>query len=168
MSDKFNDRFKGICNQYLDVLSKYIIKYEALENDFPVGVMNEIRATFTHIAKMVTCDNPAQQEKELTNAEGHIKRAIRDCYKYNCVSFERRYSLFHSNFVKEQYNAETLIKIEQEHDEAIKYLVLARTKEISGVSSLNPDDVDKQEYNNYIQAISHFETMYDLIHSSKK
>ncbi len=166
MSDNLKIRCDKIYQDYLDIVCEQIQRYEALENDFPTGVLNEIRAVFTHFAKMNAKENIDEKVRELDDAERHIKRAIRDCYKYNCIAYENNYKNFHDHFVRSAYTDECLIKIEEEHDKAINNLIVARRAE----TSVNNDGigVNKKEYDNYEEAISHFKAMYDLIHHNAK
>ena len=165
MSDDLQIRCNKIYKDYLDVVCDQVQRYESLENDFPTGVLNEIRAIFTHFAKMNTVKSDSEKSKELENAERHMKRAKRDCYKYNCMAYEDNYKVFHNDFVKGAYSDECLIKIEEEHDKAINHLIIARSVE-TGVSNCG-DDIKDKEFDNYEQAISHFEAMYNLIHPTK-
>jgi len=84
-------RIRDICSNYIQVISPLVLKYEVLANNFPTEVLNEIRAVFTHFAKYTLSDDPSIKGKNLTKAEGHIKRSILDCYKYLCMTYEDVY-----------------------------------------------------------------------------
>lgn len=158
-------RLEQIYNNYLNIVCRQTLRYESLANEFPTGVLNEIRSTFTHIA-IIGTRKVVDIEHELQLAEGHMKRAIRDCYKYNCVAYENSYIIFHNNFVKDKYTNDCLIQIEEEHDKAINHMILARGREIK-INYSNDINVDNNEFDNYEKAILHFELMYSLIHSTK-
>ena len=54
---------------------------------------------FSHIYQMYNLSvNVSTKEKNLSKAEGHIKRSILDCYKYICMAYEDEYSRFDKMF----------------------------------------------------------------------
>lgn len=162
MTDNYQQCLKDISKAYLDILCPNVIRFETLKNQFPVGVLNEIRAAFTHLAKAIDDRYIDQRERELSKVDGHIKRAIRDCYKYNCVAFEDKYIEFQNKGLKDIYSKSQLIEIENNHNNAVNHLILARNYEIS-LSNDNEHSVNNKEYNEYEQAISFFERMYTIM-----
>ena len=94
------ERIKKIYEDYLNLIVPLIEQYEVLENEFPVGVLNEIRALFTHMAKASNTQGKICS-KEVGKAEGHITRLLRDCYKYNCVALEKKYREYISSLADE-------------------------------------------------------------------
>lgn len=72
---------------------------EANDAEFPIEILNEIRAIFTHFSRIY--DESVSDEEissEIKKAEGHLNRAILDCYKYNCVSLYDFYNQFRKEY----------------------------------------------------------------------
>jgi len=88
------ERIKVIYKNYIEDICPLILRYEILVNSFSVEILNEIRAVFTHLSKYNLVDDALIREKNLSKAEGHIKRAKLDCYKYLCTAYEDEYSKF--------------------------------------------------------------------------
>ena len=94
----FEERVKDIYKNYIEVICPYIIQYELLDNSFPIEIINEIRAVFTHLSKYYLSDDVLTKEKNVTKAESHIKRTILDCYKYICTAYEDKYKAFEEKY----------------------------------------------------------------------
>ena len=91
-------RIRDICRKYIEVISPLVVQHEVLANTFPTEVLNEIRAVFNHFAKYTLSDDPSIKGRNLTKAEGHIKRSILDCYKYLCMTYEDVYTDFGKSY----------------------------------------------------------------------
>ena len=79
---ELNKREIEIYEKYQNIIMPYIMELEVRDVEYPIEIMNEVRAVFTHLSRYkVQCS-----EKDLYSAENHIKRAILDCYKYLCIS----------------------------------------------------------------------------------
>ena len=85
-----------IYEKYQDIIMPYIMELEVRDVEYPIEIMNEIRAVFTHLSRYkVQCS-----EKDLYSAENHIKRAILDCYKYLCISIAESVYRFREEYKK--------------------------------------------------------------------
>ena len=83
----YQQKISDIYAEYKKTVSPLVAFLEANDAEYPVEILNEIRAIFTHFSRAY--DESASEEEissEIKKAEGHLKRAILDCYKYNCVS----------------------------------------------------------------------------------
>lgn len=89
-----NERLNKIYDDYLNVICPFIATFEKIDNNFPVPILNEIRALSTHIARINLSDDGKGIEENITKAERHIKRAILDCYKFLCMAYDDYYSSF--------------------------------------------------------------------------
>jgi hypothetical protein len=76
---------------YSDTIKPLIAEIEARFEEFPISILNEIRAYNDHIARCyrVIRENPDRTEyvksfidSQTEKAGGHIERIILDCYKY--------------------------------------------------------------------------------------
>ena len=74
-----------IYSQYHNSIKIFIGQLEVLQNKFPVEILNEIRAVFSHIAKAYVCESEEVAWKNVNKAKGHIKRAQLDAYKYRDI-----------------------------------------------------------------------------------
>lgn len=66
-----------------------------MENEFPIEILNEVRAIMSHIAKCYEITNEELIQKNIGKAKSHMKRCVLDCYKYLCLA----YSDYYENFV---------------------------------------------------------------------
>lgn len=79
---------------YRDTIIPFIVTLEVLDNEFPVEILNEIRAIFSHLASY-KLDGA---EHDLHLASRHLKRATLDCYKYMCVAIEEKVQEFRHDY----------------------------------------------------------------------
>jgi hypothetical protein len=87
-----NDETAEIYAKYREILKPLIAEIEALDQRFPTAILNEIRASFDHIARCYGT-NP-DVAKNIDRAKGHISRAILDSYKTLIVLFHDRVETF--------------------------------------------------------------------------
>ncbi len=159
-----NKREKEIFQSYLDVVVPSMIEYENQANAFPTGIMNEIRDIFFHFSKMAALDE-AKQEDELVKAERHMKRAMRDCYKYLCVAFENRYQNYREDYkaflrkMKSDNLRAQAMKIEEQHMIAMDALTNARVKE----KAIDASKKDEEIYVAYKKAIQEYRNLMEEI-----
>lgn len=159
-----NERYHTICAKYLSEVCELVSLYETLETTFPLGVLNETRNIFTHLAKAKTTDNEKEEQTELTNAEGHLKRAIRDGYKYNCLAYEKIYRHFKEEKLFEDSSERTVLsQIETLHNKAIDKVLEARSCERKIKA-----DIIGDEFGFYKQAFDEYKKMRELIISLHK
>ena len=86
---KLQSALEEIYSQYHNSIKLFIGQLEVLQDKFPVEILNEIRAVFSHIAKIYVCNNQDVAWKNLNKAKSHIKRAQLDAYKYMCYAFSK-------------------------------------------------------------------------------
>jgi len=164
------ERVRAIYKNYIEVICPYIIQYELLDNTFPSEILNEIRATFTHLSKYYLSDDNSTKEKNVSKAEGHIKRAILDCYKYICMAYEDKYKEFNRNYRNVDLslvdNGEFLPKLLEMHKDAIALMLDARRSDLL-ITSDDETNVD-EAYGKYEKAFVKYSSANDLIESSYK
>jgi len=162
-----NSRIKNIYQQHLEVISPLMMQLEIYDAAFPVEILNEIRAIFTHLAKSSVADSVDDKEKNVNNAESHLKRAILDCFKYSCMSLDDRYKKF-----EEQYkcvdlslvsDGEFLRELLRKRDDAEKKLLDARKTDLE----IKHDANDLQEaYQKYEAAFCAYGEVDNMIIAS--
>ena len=61
-----------IYSQYHNSIKIFIGQLEVLQNKFPVEILNEIRAVFSHIAKAYVCENEKVAWENVNKAKGNF------------------------------------------------------------------------------------------------
>ncbi len=88
-------RLQALLNEYNTVVKPLITDVEAIYQQFPLGIYNEVRALMDHIARCYlpdcTDDDALQQ---LEKADRHIYRIILDCHKAIHVYHHDEYKRF--------------------------------------------------------------------------
>jgi hypothetical protein len=163
-------RAKEIYKEYLNVICPYIVQIELLEGKFPVEILNEIRAIFTHLSKYYLSDDNSIKENNIRKAEGHIKRSVLDCYKFICVAlddkhkeFERKYKRVDLSLID---NGEFLPKLLETRKNSIDLMKSARRTDFS----VNSDDETNcaEAYTRYEKAFIAYSHVEKLIDDSYK
>ena len=91
---ELDEKERKIHAYFQDTISPYIMELEVRDSEYPVEIMNEIRAIFTHLSRYKL----QASEKDLLSAENHSKRAILDCYKYLCISIAEKIYRFRERY----------------------------------------------------------------------
>lgn len=150
--------YNEIYAQYLSSVVPLIESYEVLSNTFPIGILNEIRAVFTHMAKAAALTGVEQKESQIKKARGHMTRALRDCYKYNCMAMEDQYKDFMSVC---DSNVTLKEKVFCMRETALDALFAARKME----SSFDSDSKIEEIHCKYREAYNKYSEMYEMIKS---
>ena len=164
------ERIKDIHKNYIEVISPHILQYELLNNKFPIEILNEIRAIFTHLSKYYLSEDISIKENNLLKAESHIKRAILDCYKYICMTYDDKYAEFERNYKRIDLslvdNGEFLPKLLEKRKNAIELMLEARKSDLLITSD---DEIGIDEaYKKYETAFIEYSSIYKLINDSYK
>ena len=170
LSKVCSERVHAIYDQYINVISPFIVQLEVLDGEFPVKILNEIRAVFTHLSKYhLNNDEKSNDEKsierQLVKAEGHITRAILDCYKYLCMAYNDKYKEFQDAFKSVDLsavdNGEFSMHLSKRYSDATKKLTKAKEMELS---NYNVDSL----YEAFEEAYNAYAGVYNLIDDSIK
>ena len=98
MTDTQIDRIKKLLENYNSNLKPMIVVLESEDSEYPVEVLNEIRAILNHLSRIAVLDSADSDEEKIDlqihDAEGHLKRALFDCFKYSCISIDDKYRRF--------------------------------------------------------------------------
>ena len=141
------ERIQKIYSEYLNSITPLIERYEIFENKYPVGIFNEIRALFTHIAKAENMSGD-ERTREINKAESHVTRLLRDCYKYNCVALENKYIESMAVLQKKVCDSNSLTELLKKHNAALDALFVAKCLE----SSIEAYQKENEIYENYKKA----------------
>lgn len=149
-----------IYEQYHNSIKIFIGQLEVLQNKFPVEILNEIRAVFSHIAKIYVCDDKKIAVRNIEKAKGHIKRAQLDAYKYMCYAYSKYYKEFRELYknVDLSYvnNGDFIIELSKAYASAVEKSNSAR--EIEAVA-----DDSTEAYDTYEEAYYEYAKVYKLI-----
>lgn len=97
----FDNDLAAIFVQYRDVLKPLIAEMESYDQRFPTNVLNEIRASFDHIARCYY-EKTSTTIENIDRTRGHISRAIMDSYKTMIVIFHDQVKKFQrKNYLKD-------------------------------------------------------------------
>ncbi len=115
------DDIREILISYRTVIRPYIAFLELFDSEFPVEILNEVRAILQHLARCyysefaenkddeeetedLSEDKETEETEEtekkshiqinLEKAKGHINRALLDCFKYSCLTLYDEYRMF--------------------------------------------------------------------------
>ena len=165
MKLQYQSQLADIYNQYQYTVKPYVAQLEVMENEFPVEILNEVRAIMGHLAKCYETSEEKNIERNIAKAQSHMKRCILDCYKYLCLS----YSDYYKDFVhKYRYtdlsvldNGEFLPKLSATMANAKKKLIAAKTKEST------VEDVE-EAYSEFEDAFQEYHKVYELIENSNR
>lgn len=95
MDAKQTNDIKQIYIEYRTQLNPLIQAYEVLKKTFPITILNEIRDAFSHISK---CYKPKMSaddiDSNIEKAKNHLRRAMLDAYKYNCMALQDKIAEF--------------------------------------------------------------------------
>lgn len=160
-----DERITVIYNTYLSVIAPFIIQLEVLDGEFPIEILNEVRAIFTHLARCSVTDDSNVYEENIVKSERHVKRAVLDCFKYLCVAYDEHFRAFSrlNRNVDLSYvsNGEFLRKLNELHAEAVKNKTAAQTKELRAE---NMEDV----FDDYEKAYNSYAAVYNCIQDSSE
>lgn len=157
---KLQSELKEIYAQYHNSIKVFIGQLEYLQNKFPVEILNEIRAVFSHIAKIYVCENEEVAWENVSKAKGHIKRAQLDSFKFMCYAFDIYYRDFRELYknVDLSYvnNGDFIHELSKTYASAV-----AKAQEAQLVESNADDVIDSYEI--YEDAYYEYALTYKLI-----
>lgn len=134
--DNFELRIREIHRQYIEIICPFIIELETDDCEYPVEIMNEIRAIETHLARAdLSADNQIKNQN-ITQAEHHVKRAILDCFKYSCLSLTLKHKQIRHDYRNADLhlidNGKFLTELSEKEKSAKNSLITAKKAELSG------------------------------------
>lgn len=152
-----------IYDAYINIISPFILQLESLDGEFPVEILNEIRAIFTHISRCSLAETTAIYEDNIIKAERHVKRAILDCHKYVCVAYDEHYKQFDRLYKNVDLsvvdNGDFLVDLCKKRKAAVHLLQKAKRLELDGEN-------DRTVYGSYADAYNAYSDVYNLIEES--
>lgn len=75
--EEYQKQIADIYKQYQQTVKPYVAQLEVMENEFPIEILNEVRAIMSHIAKCYEITNEELIQKNIGKAKSHMKRCVR-------------------------------------------------------------------------------------------
>lgn len=171
LSCTYNDRVNEIHRKYFEIISPFIIQLEVLDGEFPIEILNEIRAVFGHLSKAHLNNEASIVEHNIEKADSHIKRAILDCYKYLCLAYDDKYKEFSNKYINVDLSVvgdgEFLPLLCQKRNNAIQKLSNAKKLEISKTNENDLYNAYEDAYNAYADTYNYIEAFYEKLERLK-
>ena len=164
----------SIFKVYTEIISSMVIQLETQDGQFPIEILNEVRAVFTHFARCALCgsSNDKEYNDNIKKAEGHIKRAVLDCFKYMCLSYDDKYKAFEERYKNVDLividNGEFYPNLIHKRKLAVDQFYYAKSTEVKHQSLDNTLDAFQDAYNLYVEVDDYIESHYDRLHMAKK
>lgn len=168
----YHDDICSIFNIYQQIVQPFVAQLEILDGEFPVEILNEIRAILQHILKCHLSDSEDIIEQNLVKANSHLKRAILDCFKYTCLSMDNEYKDFMHRFrgvdLKSINNGSFLGELEDKYQRA--RCAVIKAKEVESISDDVVNSFTEYElaYNCYVNVHKLISNNEVYAHAAKK
>lgn len=92
------EQINQIFSLYREKVNPLISVYNALENSFPIGVINELRDVFSHMTQSLLAKESTEIDRHLDKAQRHLKRAVVDAFKYASMAYSKIYDDFKESY----------------------------------------------------------------------
>lgn len=92
------EQINQIFSLYREKVNPLISVYNALENSFPIGVINELRDVFSHMTQSLLTKESTEIDRHLDKAQRHLKRAVVDAFKYASMAYSKVYDDFKESY----------------------------------------------------------------------
>lgn len=162
--------FIDIFKIYSEIIAPMIIQLEAEEEAFPIEILNEIRAVFTHLSRSVLSGdiNSKEYQDNIKGTERHIKRAVLDCFKYMCMSYDDKYKAFEERYKNVDLmvidNGKFLPELSKKRETTVDLFYYAKTLEVKHFELDVVLDAFQNAYNSYIDVDKFIKEHYDSLH----
>lgn len=85
------ENIQQLYDKYLKIIKPLIAEIEALYEEFPITILNEIRAYNDHIARCFKSEVSSDYiDNQLNKALSHIRRIILDSYKFLIMYYHKK------------------------------------------------------------------------------
>lgn len=176
--DSHYQEIRGVYEQYRTIVRPFISFLELFDREFPVEILNEIRAIFQHLARCYTCefdivstdDSSSEEEirnkqmtfigKNIDKANSHINRALLDCFKYSCLTLHDEYVAFMNMYknvdISSLDNGEFLKKL---------HILKTNAKRANNAARILEGDTGDETavFRQYEKSFNEFVKLYDYI-----
>lgn len=158
-----NEKIVDIYGTYHTTIAPFILQLETLDGEFPIEILNEVRAIFTHISRCCVTKDIEVYEDNIEKAQRHTKRAVLDCFKYLCLSYDEHFKRFeemHANVdLTSIDNGDFLPKLHKMRKTAVELVLEAKKADLEGKG-------ENELYEAYEKAYNAYDDLYGLIEGS--
>lgn len=150
--------------QYNIPVKPLLAEIEAIYEKFPLALYNEIRAMNDHVARAFTAKDDSKATEQIGKAENHIKRIIRDCYKYLNLFYKREAEAFDRSICsiepRSTKDCERMATYGRLSDKATNLVEDAKKKEHLVA--------DEKTYQNYQNAYNAYKDLHQFIVENRR
>ena len=150
---------------YIEDINPFIVKFESQKNEFPIEVLNEIRAIYGHIVRAAMAEDDEDVSRNIGKMKAHSKRALLDCLKYigiiyhdEYIDFMKRYESVDLTFID---NGNFIRDAVKWYNESVELWQDAKISETSNVS-------EEVIYDKYQDAYEHYVKLHDLLSDAEE
>lgn len=154
-----------IFRTYIEDINPFIVKFESQKNEFPIEVLNEIRAIYGHIVRAAMAEDDEDVSRNIGKMKAHSKRALLDCLKYigiiyhdEYIDFMKRYESVDLTFIDNGNFIRDAVKL---YNESVELWQDAKISETSNVS-------EEVIYDKYQDAYEHYVKLHDLLSDAEE
>lgn len=162
---KLEKEIDSIYDGYLKYIAPFVAQLEVLDGEFPIEILNEVRAIFTHFARCRMSDQINIKKDNVNKASRHKKRAILDCFKYLCVAYDDKYREFEDLYKNVDLsvidNGDFLLELSRKRKIALDNIKLAKKQE------LESEDIDLS-FPLFENASNSYAEVYNLIENTEE
>lgn len=152
------EQIEQMFSLYRDKINPMVAVYNSATNQFPAGVLNELRDAFSHLTQSL--EDPEKTGHQLERAQSHCKRAAVDGFKYAAMAYDKVYEDFQEAYrrVDLSYvdNGQFLPRVARLRATAWKRLTEAREVEASV-------HTEEEMYEAYEDAFNCYAELYDCV-----
>lgn len=153
----------SIYKSYQEIIAPFIMELEVRDIEYPVEILNEIRAIFTHLARYKL----QNEESDLNAANSHVRRATLDCFKYICISIAEKTNAFREKYkhvdLKLADNGKFLPELDRLEKEAQNAFKKAKISEIKNIDENEKYCLYEEAYNAYSVVEKHIDDSLEAI-----
>lgn len=162
------DKLNVLLSEYANVVNPLIVEYEVENNEFPIEILNEIRAIVGHIVRAAATKEEAEISENIKKAYSHVKRATLDGYKYLCVIYDDRYWDFFNRYDNVDWTESGLQNDVQSINEKRRIAVELLRKAKISESVENDSQRSKESAQGHFETVSTLSKMYRCAYSEYK
>lgn len=160
-----SDQLNNIFRSYIEDINPFIVKFESHKNEFPVEVLNEIRAIYGHLVRAAIADNEEEVNRNIVKMQSHSKRALLDCLKYIGIIYHDEYAYFMKRyegvdltFIDKGNFINNAVKL---YNESVDLWQAAKIAETTNIS-------ESDLFNKYQDAYEHYEALHTLLKNAEE
>ena len=157
---KHKEEMDEIFRTYIEDINPFVVQFESQKNEFPIEVLNEIRAIYGHIVRAAIAENDEDVSRNIKKMKAHSKRALLDCLKYIGIIYHDEYTDFMKRYENGDLtfidNGKCIRDAGKLYNESVELWQKAKISETSNIS-------EEKLYNQYQDAYEHYIQLHELL-----